>query len=956
MMIGNMASKRISVALVFAMVLSIFSTNYIAFGAEAASSSSVSFTDIEKSYAKDEVTALVEKGILGGYGDGSFKPSNSITRAELAKVLVLALGKEQDAASAAPFKDVDSKSWYSGYVGALVKSGITQGISADQFAPNKTVTREELAVFFIRAFGLDQAAQAVPLDEKLSDLSTVSTWAKSYVSFAYQIGFIKGVANADGTTRFNPSGVADRQALARLAYEFVFNKTTYELAAASLGATATPAPSATPTPTNPPKSSDSSSGGGNSGGNNGGSTSTSINSAGEHTLGAVTGDVRIYAANVTLKNTTITGNLFLETSIGNGDVTLQNVTVSGSTTINGGGPNSIHVQNSTLATVIVDKQDGSIRLVLENGTDVQQVTIRSGAIIETQPGVGQVGSINISSNVPHNAQVSLNGVFNSVSVYAEQAAITLGENGSIGQLNVFASALNTIFHLEQGSNVANAVLDAIVSFLGQGAVTDAVVNADGVDFSSLPSQPNLQADPAVSSIIAEPALGFELSAIGATRQIVATGVKYTANAKDITIQSNWTSSDASVAEVVYGKVKAIGEGTTFITATYGLYNVQVPVTVAVYEQGYPTISAVQVTNGAVDVSFDQLVDDVNLSDFAISATVNGAAYELSGLQYADGKITFSPVESYGSTLYVHVEANEAKSKFAGSQSGAVKLTGFGGKIIDVSRNPVANLTIEFRKGLGATSGPVVGTAVTDANGRYYIYLAPGIYTGELGGVGTPYVTTYMTAVSAVNVNNQNVNQTAIGIPSENETRIVLTWGKDPADLDSHLIGPAAQGGIFHTWYGGKAYYYNNSKIVDLDLDDTSSYGPETTTIRQDTNGTYTFYVHHFSGASTISASGAKIEVYRGSSPTPIKVYEVPTDRGNEIYWTVFTMTITDGQVTFTDVNAFSNTNPVWGLNIVDNNQRPSEEPEQEEEQEQQPEQEPQPEQQPEQQPDPQTAP
>ncbi|ANY65940.1 hypothetical protein BBD42_05270 [Paenibacillus sp. BIHB 4019] len=949
-MIGNMASKRISVALVFAMVLSIFSTNYIAFGAEAASSS-VSFTDIGKSYAKDEVTALVEKGILGGYSDGSFKPSNSITRAELAKVLVLALGKEQDAASAAPFKDVDSNSWYNGYVGALVKSGITQGVSADQFAPNKTVTREELAVFFVRAFGLEQAAKAVALDEKLADLSTVSAWAKSSVSFAYQIGFIKGVANADGTTRFNPAGVADRQALARLAYEFVFNKTTYELAAASLGAAATPAPSAAPTPTNPPKSSDSSSGGnsgGNNGGNNGGSTSTSINSAGEHTLGAVTGDVRIYTANVTLKNTTISGNLYLETSIGNGDVTLQNVTVSGSTTINGGGPNSIHVQNSTLATVIVDKQDGSIRLVLENETDVQQVTIRSGAIIETQPGVGQVGNINIASNVPHNAQVSLNGVFNSVSVYAEQAAITLGENGSIGELNVFASALNSVFHLEQGSNVANAVLDAIVSFLGQGSITDAVVNADGVDFSSLPSQPNLQADPAVSSIIAEPALGFELSAIGATRQIVATGVKYTANAKDITTHSNWTSSDASVAEVVYGKVKAVGEGTTFITATYGLYNVQVPVTVAVYEQGYPTISAVQVTNGAVDVAFDQQVDDVSLSDFAISATLNGAAYELSGLQYANGKITFNPVQSYGSTLYVHVEANEAKTKFAGSQSGAVKLTGFGGTINDVARNPVANLTIEFRKGLGATSGPVVGTAVTDANGRYYIYLAPGIYTGELGGVGTPYVTTYMTAVSAVNVNNQNENQTAIGIPSENETRIVLTWGKDPADLDSHLIGPAVQGGIFHTWYADKAYYYNNSKIADLDLDDTSSYGPETTTIRKDTNGTYTFYVHHYSGASTISASGAKIEVYRGSSPTPIKVYEVPTDRGNEIYWTVFTMTITDGQVTFTDVNAFSNTNPVRGLNLVDNNQRPTEEPEQEEEPEQQPEQE--------QQPDPQTAP
>ncbi|KMV01227.1 hypothetical protein ACS72_00355 [Acinetobacter sp. VT 511] len=95
--------------------------------------------------------------------------------------------------------------------------------------------------------------------------------------------------------------------------------------------------------------------------------------------------------------------------------------------------------------------------------------------------------------------------------------------------------------------------------------------------------------------------------------------------------------------------------------------------------------------------------------------------------------------------------------------------------------------------------------------------------------------------------NKRENQTAIEIPTQDETRFVLTWGKDPVDLDSHLVGPAGDEGMFHTYYSDKQYYNNGELMVDLDLDDVTSYGPETTTIRHLLPGTYTFYVHHFSG-------------------------------------------------------------------------------------------------------------
>lgn len=901
-MVQKLFRKRMSALLVFAMIISIFSSNYVGY---AAAGSDDSFSDIEDSYAKAEIAALVEKNILSGFNDGSFKPTDSMTRAQLAKVIVLSSGLTVDTDSAAKFQDVESSNWFAGYVGALVKSGITQGTSATAFSPNKTVSREELAVFFIRAFGWEELAAATALDESISDLAGVSSWAKSSVSFAYKIGFIKGIANADGTFRFNPEGSADRQALARLAYEFVVNKSVYEEKVKLL----TPAVEELPA-----KETGSSNPSNNNGGNNDDDDDTVtkvINTAGQYSFGNVTGDVTINVQNVTLKDTVITGDLYLQEGIGNGDVTLDNVTVTGQTLVYGGGANSIHVANSVLATIIVNKNDGSIRLVLEDGTNVQQLELQSGAVIQTT-GDGEVAAVNISSSVPHNAQITFNGDFDSILVHAEQVAINFAEGSTIDSLEVSEEALGTLFHLAAGSTISRAIVNAIVSFAGTGNIQSSLVNVEGVDFDGLANKPVFEADLTVTSAVYTPH-ELSLSAIDATRQIVFTGVRDSGERKDITLSAEWSSTDSTVAEVVYGKVKAKGDGTTIIHANYGAFQIEVPVTVSVYEPGtgYPTISEVHVTNGAIDVEFDGDVNDVTIEHFVVTATVSGSVYELQNLVYSNGTITFDPVENYGSTLYVTVESDADKTKFAGSQSGQIKLTGFGGQIKNVAGQAVPNLTIQFRKGLDARTGEVIGSAVTDEDGKYFIYLAPGIYTGELGGEGTTYITTYLIGVSAINVKNINQNQTAIGIPSETETRIVLTWGRDPWDLDSHLIGPTVGDGQFHTWYADTVYLYEDVLIADLDLDDVSSYGPETTTIRQVMPGTYTFYVHNFSRTGTLATSEAKIEVYKGNVSEPTEVYAVPSETGDALYWIVFEMTVNeDGSVVFNEVNEFTSVSPV----------------------------------------------
>ncbi|MGF7050198.1 hypothetical protein J2T13_004723 [Paenibacillus sp. DS2015] len=213
--------KLVSSFLITSMVLLSFNS---AFGAAA---TPVQLKDITDSYAQIEINSLVDKGIISGYEDGSFQPNNTITRAELAKIIVLSLGLKENSDQAIAFTDVDKNSWYRGFAGALVESKITQGTSATTFAPDSKVTREELAVFFIRALGLEDIAGKVAIDANLSDLSTVSSWAQAQVSLAFKIGLIQGIGNPDATVKFSPKENSERQAVARLAYEFNNNKDTF---------------------------------------------------------------------------------------------------------------------------------------------------------------------------------------------------------------------------------------------------------------------------------------------------------------------------------------------------------------------------------------------------------------------------------------------------------------------------------------------------------------------------------------------------------------------------------------------------------------------------------------------------------------------------------------------------------------------------------------------------------
>lgn len=168
---------------------------------------------------------------------------------------------------------------------------------------------------------------------------------------------------------------------------------------------------------------------------------------------------------------------------------------------------------------------------------------------------------------------------------------------------------------------------------------------------------------------------------------------------------------------------------------------------------------------------------------------------------------------------------------------------------------------------------------TDAYGYYDIEDAPyGIFCLVLRAVGfTPRIYVNVTLQSGYYYEFDPI--VVVENVPEGSLRFILTWGDSPSDLDSHLTGPiVGSTERFHCYYGNSAPYESD---VNLDVDDTYSYGPETTTIEVMHNGMYRFSVHNYSdqsynGWSGIYNSPARVEMWTANGLEQIFVAPVGT--------------------------------------------------------------------------------
>ncbi len=119
------------------------------------SATTFNFTDIESHWARHWIEALRASGITSGFSDGTFRPDNPVTRAEMAIFLLKAINGPgySPPAAAATFSDTGGH-WAVNWIEALRNTGLTSGYPDGTFRPDSPVTRAEMAVFIVNGFGL----------------------------------------------------------------------------------------------------------------------------------------------------------------------------------------------------------------------------------------------------------------------------------------------------------------------------------------------------------------------------------------------------------------------------------------------------------------------------------------------------------------------------------------------------------------------------------------------------------------------------------------------------------------------------------------------------------------------------------------------------------------------------------------------------------------------------------
>ena len=136
---------------------------------------------------------------IKGYPNGSFKPTDTITRAEAATIFYRLLTDSTRKAYATTynsFKDVPATAWYNTAVSTMAKLGIVNGGADGYFRPNDPITRAEIAAMIARCDGAYYTGTSTVFSD------TYGHWAASYIDRAYELGWINGYGTTYAPDRY----------------------------------------------------------------------------------------------------------------------------------------------------------------------------------------------------------------------------------------------------------------------------------------------------------------------------------------------------------------------------------------------------------------------------------------------------------------------------------------------------------------------------------------------------------------------------------------------------------------------------------------------------------------------------------------------------------------------------------------------------------------------------------
>ncbi len=469
--------------------------------------------DISDHWAKDKISQWVNKGIVSGYGDGTFKPDNNITRAEFMALVNRSFGFNKKAAT--NFTDVQRTDWFYDEVAKAIAAGYISGYPDGTVKPNKEISRQEAAVALCKALNLSVKPQAL----NFTDRDSIPPWSKDYIGTLAEKAYMTGYP--DGS--FRPDRFITRaETITMLDKALAGEKGTYYL----------------PGVYGP-----------------------------EEGIETVKQDIVINLPGITLRNMIIEGDLYLNEGIAEGDITLENVTVKGKTIINGGA--NIDLIDFSCKEVEVNKGARNARITASGDTKIKRLNLNCGVHLKAD-GIdelrilnddkvtleGNFENVNVEGN--GNIEVLKNTTINNLRIN-EESDVELKEGSRVKELTVNApariSGKGTIDRARINSN--GAVLETAPKSYTLASVVTAEIAGKKVRASRSSSK---------TVRVTGVTLDRETVTLRVYEEVTlkATVMPSNASNKGVT----WASDDSSVATVDgNGTVKALAVGNTFITVT-----------------------------------------------------------------------------------------------------------------------------------------------------------------------------------------------------------------------------------------------------------------------------------------------------------------------------------------------------------------------------------------------------
>lgn len=196
----------------------IFSTNHFSVYGVEYTAPSAKFTDIGSHWAKESIDYVVGRGLLSGTAETTFAPDTAMTRGMLVTALGRLAGVDTKAYTTNSFTDVKADSTFRPYIEWAYSKGILQGIGNSQFAPDRAITRQEIAIIF--ANFAKATGYKLPVTREATtytDASSIGSTYKDAVTAMQQAGIMMGGSG----NKFNPKFSATRAEVSSMLHRYI---------------------------------------------------------------------------------------------------------------------------------------------------------------------------------------------------------------------------------------------------------------------------------------------------------------------------------------------------------------------------------------------------------------------------------------------------------------------------------------------------------------------------------------------------------------------------------------------------------------------------------------------------------------------------------------------------------------------------------------------------------------